>query len=254
MPDRGYVRRSQRSHASSSTAVADAGSGRATFVVLIIALLVVGVATTLWLTTQAIADSYTLEKAKQGAARLAEQAASLQQDVTQQEAAPALADRARALGMVPAGDSAWLVVKPDGRVEVVGTPKPAAPAPVEAPPATQTPVTPAGENPTGQTPVGNGAEGNAAGPDATSQNPAGTQPGQQQTNQVPGQTGSTDQGLTGQTTTGQTPNGQNTTGQAANGQQANGQSANGGTAQRQNQGPNQPRIDTGATPPAGGGG
>ena len=53
----------------------DHGAGRASFVVLIIVLLTVGVAATLWLSTQAIADSYRLDEAKQEADRLAERAA-----------------------------------------------------------------------------------------------------------------------------------------------------------------------------------
>lgn len=155
----------------------EASAGRASFVVLIIALLAVGVATTLWLTTQAIADSYRLESAKRAAGELAEQAALLQQEVTQQEAAPALAKRAQDLGMVPAGDSAWLRLKPDGTVELVGTAKPAAPPADPTPPAA-TP-TPAATDPTppaadGTTPpAGQASTGQpAAGQPAAAQPPA----------------------------------------------------------------------------------
>ncbi|MGW5050087.1 hypothetical protein [Actinokineospora sp. NPDC004072] len=109
----------------------DVGAGRASFVVAIIALLVVGVAATLWLSTQAIADSYRLERAKTEADHLAEQVAVLQREVARMESAPELARRARELGMVPAGDAAWLVVSPDGKVTVVGEP-----TPVTAPPPT----------------------------------------------------------------------------------------------------------------------
>ncbi|MFC7616780.1 hypothetical protein ACFQV2_28335 [Actinokineospora soli] len=106
-----------------------AAKGRASFVVAIIALLVVGVATTLWLSTQAIADSYRLEAAKEEVARLAEEAAVLQREVSRMESAPELARRARELGMVPAGDPAWLVVGKDGKVRVVGEPTPVQPPP-----------------------------------------------------------------------------------------------------------------------------
>ena len=72
----------------------DRGAGRASFVVLIIVLLAVGVAATLWLSTQAIADSYRLEDAKQQADQLAERADQLQRDVTKAESA-SVAGRAR---------------------------------------------------------------------------------------------------------------------------------------------------------------
>ncbi|UVS80954.1 septum formation initiator [Actinokineospora sp. UTMC 2448] len=109
----------------------DVGAGRASFVVVIMALLVVGVVATLWLSTQAIVDSYRLERAKTDADRLAEQVAVLQREVARLESAPELARRARELGMVPAGDAAWLVVSPDGKVSVVGEP-----TPVPTPPPT----------------------------------------------------------------------------------------------------------------------
>jgi hypothetical protein len=113
----------------------DRAAGRASFVILIITLLVVGVVATLWLSTQAIADSYRLDNAKQEADQLAERADQLQRDVTKAESASALAERAKAMGMVPAGDPARLVVKPDGRVVVVGEPtkaeKPKPPKPPE---------------------------------------------------------------------------------------------------------------------------
>jgi hypothetical protein len=122
----------------------DHGSGRASFAVLIIVVLTVGVAATLWLSTQAIADSYRLDQAKQEAGRLAERAAELQLEVTQKESAASLAERAKAMGMVPAGDPARLIVQPDGTVVVVGEPTPVqAPAPPPADPAaggTQQPV------------------------------------------------------------------------------------------------------------------
>jgi hypothetical protein len=122
---RAYARRAQRTGRRpehSEHAEQDRAAGRASFVILIIALLAVGVAATLWLSTQAIADSYRLEHAKQEADQLAERADQLQRDVTKAESASALAERARAMGMVPAGDPARLVVKPNGRVVVVGEP------------------------------------------------------------------------------------------------------------------------------------
>lgn len=141
---RAYARRAQREGRPHERAAgqADSATGRASFVVLIIVLLVVGVAATLWLSTQAIADSYRLEEAKKQATDLAEHAAELQREVTKAESASALAEQARQMGMVPAGDPARLIVQPDGTVVVVGEPKPAQtsappapPAPPAAPPA-----------------------------------------------------------------------------------------------------------------------
>src|SRR5688500_5680479 len=64
---RAYAKRAQREGRKPErlTDPVDSAAGRASFVVLIIALLVVGVAATLWLSTQAVADSYRLEDAKQ---------------------------------------------------------------------------------------------------------------------------------------------------------------------------------------------
>ena len=144
---RAYARRAQRSGQRVEAArEVDHSAGRASFVVLIMALLTVGVIATLWLSTQAIADSYRLEEAKRQATELSERAAQLQREVTKGESAPALAERAKQLGMVPAGDAARIVVQPDGSVAVVGEPAPAQPA---APSTSQTP--PAGQAPPGQT-------------------------------------------------------------------------------------------------------
>src|SRR2546430_2205365 len=135
--ERAYARRAQREGrpVERSAQQPDRAAGRATFVVLIIGLLVVGVAATLWLSTQAIADSYRLEKAKQDANDLSERAASLQREVTNLDSPAALAQRAKELGMVLPGDPARLVVQPDGSVVVVGEPKPA--TGTAAPPTTQ---------------------------------------------------------------------------------------------------------------------
>ncbi len=151
---RAYAKRAQREGRRIERPVEedlDRGTGRASFAVLIIVVLTVGVAATLWLSTQAIADSYRLEQAKQEADRLAEYAAELQREVTAMESAASLAERAKAMGMVPAGDPARLVVKPDGTVVVVGEP-----TPVEAP---APPATPAGEQPNGQAHVPAGGQG-----------------------------------------------------------------------------------------------
>ena len=170
---RAFARRAQREGRPIERPVEedlDRGAGRASFVVLIIVVLTVGVAATLWLSTQAIADSYRLEQVKQEADRLAEQAAQLQREVTEQESAASLAERAKAMGMVPAGDPARLIVQPDGTVVLVGEP-----TPVQAPPSTPPPA-----GTTSTTPPPNGQTGDQTG-DQTSG--GGTQPpaGGQQT-------------------------------------------------------------------------
>jgi len=158
---RAYARRAQREgrpveRAARGVSNEDHAAGRASFVILIITLLVVGVAATLWLSTQAIADSYRLEGAKERADQLAERADQLQRDVTKAESASALAERAKAMGMVPAGDPARLVVKPDGRVVVVGEPTRA-----------EKPKPPAAEKPADQQQTQQGAQqGRPAGQDA----------------------------------------------------------------------------------------
>jgi hypothetical protein len=129
-------------------------AGRAKFVLLVMGLLAVGLIVTLWLSTAAAADSYRLQDARVAARVLSEQSEQLRREVMAMDAAPALAQRAAALGMVPVQDSARLVVAPDGAVTLAGTPKaaiatapPALPAPVVAPNGT-TPVTSTTATPT----------------------------------------------------------------------------------------------------------
>lgn len=149
---RAYARRAQREgRAPERAATADSTAGRASFVVLIIGLLVVGVATTLWLSTQAIADSYRLDDAKQTANDLSERAAALQREVTKMDSPSAIAARAKELGMVLPDDPARLVVQPDGTITVVGEPKaaegPAAPPADSSAPPADAQVPPAGQAP-----------------------------------------------------------------------------------------------------------
>ena len=111
---------------------------RASFVLLMMALLAAGVATTLWLTTQAIADSYRLEQLRTTNANLAETKEQLQRDVAKAESPASLAPAAQQLGMVPGGDPARILVGPDGKTSLVGEPKKAkadTPAVPVAPPA-----------------------------------------------------------------------------------------------------------------------
>jgi len=206
--ERAYARRAQRAeHVRVDSELAPGAArtstprlrlswptSRASFVLIMMGLLAAGVATTLWLTTQSIADSYRLEDVRKDTAGLAERAEGLQRDVTREESAFALAQKAKALGMVPGGDPAHIVVGPDGGVRVVGEPRqatapaaPEQPAPPEQPPTDLPPAPapvdqappppvedPAAENPAPENP----AEEAAAGPpiEAGAQPEAGAPP------------------------------------------------------------------------------
>lgn len=110
---------------------------RASFVLLVMAMLATGVVATLWLTTQAISGSYKLERLHEHNAELGERVAKLERVVTKRESATWLAKQARQLGMVPGETPAKLVVHPDGSVTMVGEPKK-----VTAPPPPPTPPPP----------------------------------------------------------------------------------------------------------------
>ncbi|OBF36618.1 hypothetical protein A5719_03835 [Mycolicibacterium peregrinum] len=124
---------------------------RVPFVVLVIAALGLGLAVTLWLSTGSAERSYQLGHARQVNEGLMQQKEALERDVLEAQAAPALAESARNLGMIPSRDTAHLVQDAAGNWTVVGTPKPAegvpppplnTPLPDEAPPAPPAPPAP----------------------------------------------------------------------------------------------------------------
>lgn len=147
--ERAYARRAQRVEGVGRTKrepERSAGfrlrwpASRASFVLIVMVLLAAGVAATLLLSTQAIADSYRLEQIREDNANLAERSERLQQEVNSAGSASSLAERAKALGMVPAGDPAHLVRKADGSIAVVGEPsKVTAPETAAPPPSSPTP-------------------------------------------------------------------------------------------------------------------
>ena len=109
---------------------------RVPFVVLVIGALGVGLGVTLWLSTDAAERSYQLGHARQVNEALLQQKEGLERDVLEAQAAPALAEAARNLGMIPSRDTAHLVQDAAGNWVVVGTPKPAEglpPPPLNAP-------------------------------------------------------------------------------------------------------------------------
>jgi hypothetical protein len=110
---------------------------RVPFVVLVIGSLGVGLGVTLWLSTDAAERSYQLGNARETNQALLQQKEALERDVLEAQAAPALAEAARDLGMIPSRDTAHLVQDPAGNWVVVGTPKPAEGAP---PPPLNTPL------------------------------------------------------------------------------------------------------------------
>ncbi|OKH80030.1 membrane protein, partial [Mycobacterium sp. SWH-M3] len=110
---------------------------RVPFVVLVIAALGIGLGITLWLSTGSAERSYQLGHARQTNQGLLQQKEALERDVLEAQAAPALAEAARNLGMIPSRDTAHLVQDPAGNWVVVGTPKPAEGVP---PPPLNTPL------------------------------------------------------------------------------------------------------------------
>jgi hypothetical protein len=129
---------------------------RVPFVVLVIGSLGVGLGTTLWLSTDAAERSYQLGNARETNQALLQQKEALERDVLEAQAAPALAEAARELGMIPSRDTAHLVQDAAGNWVVVGTPKPAegvpppplnTPLPEEAPPPPPGPPAPRVQEP-----------------------------------------------------------------------------------------------------------
>ncbi len=118
------------------------------FVVLVIGSLAAGLGLTLWLSTDSAERSYQLGTARETNRVLSQQKESLERQVLEAQAAPALAEAARNLGMIPSRDTAHLVQDPAGNWVVVGDPKPAEGAPppplnTKLPDPTTTPAVPA---------------------------------------------------------------------------------------------------------------
>ncbi len=114
--------------------------------VLVIGSLGLGLGVTLWLSTDAAERSYQLGSARETNQALLQQKEALERDVLEAQAAPALAESARELGMIPSRDTAHLVQDPAGNWIVVGTPKPAEgvpPPPLNSPLPDETPAPPA---------------------------------------------------------------------------------------------------------------
>lgn len=90
------------------------------FVVPVIGLVALGLILTLWLSTRAAQDSYDLTVAKAQNQSLVDKRDSLKRTYESGDSAPELSDKAARLGLVPAGNTARLVVGERGRVSVRG--------------------------------------------------------------------------------------------------------------------------------------
>ncbi|GFG84709.1 hypothetical protein BST10_13050 [Mycolicibacter algericus DSM 45454] len=127
------------------------------FVVLIIGSLGIGLGITLWLSTDAAERSYQLGNIRERNRVLLQQKEALERDVLTAESAPALAEAARELGMIPTRDTAHLVQDPAGNWVVVGQPKPAEgvpPPPLNTKLPDEQPATPPAEVPVRVPPAG----------------------------------------------------------------------------------------------------
>ncbi|KAA5831127.1 hypothetical protein ABT337_20190 [Saccharopolyspora hirsuta] len=139
---------------------------RLPLVVVVMSVLAVGLAATLWLSIAAVSGSYRLQDGEAEIASLNERREQLLREVSTLDSPPVIQRRAvEELGMVPGPTPAHLVLQPDGTVIVVGEPEkatappPPAPPPVEPPPAEppqdQAPAEqqpPAGEQPPAEQP------------------------------------------------------------------------------------------------------
>ena len=118
------------------------GLGRTPFVVLVVTLLGTGLLGLLVLHTVLAQDAFRLHALKQDSRVLEDSEQVLRREVEALRAPHALATRAAALGMVPAGPPAFLRL-PDGAVLGAGAPAPDGAAqvpPPQAPPAQDAPA------------------------------------------------------------------------------------------------------------------
>jgi hypothetical protein len=121
--------------------------------VVLIAILGGGIAAVLWLNTLTDEAGMRTSTARNSSTDLRLTIEALQRDVANLDSTPRIADDAAALGMVPVGDAAMLVIDGTGAGSVIGTPSavpgpppPAAVAP--APAAAAAPAAPAVTSPT----------------------------------------------------------------------------------------------------------
>ncbi|WP_238423520.1 hypothetical protein [Gordonia sp. 'Campus'] len=100
------------------------------FVVPVIALLVLGLGLSLWLSTKAAQDSYKLGIERTQNQSLIDQRDALKRTYESGNSAPELSDKAARLGMIPAENPARMIVDDPRRPRIVGTPSPASGRPM----------------------------------------------------------------------------------------------------------------------------
>ncbi len=121
-------------------------SRRASFVLLVVGLLVCTTLGLLILNTGIAVDSLKATQLRAANAERAQEVQRLERQVVAASAPAQVASAAVAAGLVPAGPAAFLVIAADGSSTLRGTPEPA-----EAPPA---PSPTAGPSPAAGTPAG----------------------------------------------------------------------------------------------------
>ncbi len=107
---------------------------RTPFVLLVLGLLGGGLVGLLLLNSASAADSFSQQRLQEDTAALQLRQEQLAREVTTLDAPGSLAAAAARLGLVPAGQAGFLVLKPDGSAAVVGTPAPATSPPPPPPP------------------------------------------------------------------------------------------------------------------------
>jgi len=113
---------------------------RVPFALLMVALVVGGLATLLVLNTASAANELKRHDLTAKDADVAAQVEQLRNEVAASQAPGNLARVAAQLGMVPAGNPAFLQIDADGRLRVLGSPAPASAPPI-APPSSAHPHT-----------------------------------------------------------------------------------------------------------------
>ena len=93
---------------------------RVPFVVVVIGIIMVALAATLWLTTRSAQDAYLLGAARDQNQRLVDHRDALKKEYESGDSAPELADKATTLGMIPASAVPRIIVGTDGRSRVSG--------------------------------------------------------------------------------------------------------------------------------------
>lgn len=97
---------------------------RVPFVVALILVLGGGVGGVLYLNTKTDESGIRTEQAQQTSSQLRLDIEALGRTIAQLNATPRIADEARHLGLVPAGDAAILVIDKAGKGRLIGTPSP----------------------------------------------------------------------------------------------------------------------------------